>query len=75
MDTNECQPLYLEIQEFYERLNMKIEQQVPLLLVESQALNKAKEGETNLRVLSRLCGGCIFHTCYLGCSHDLFLYL
>ncbi|KAK6939522.1 Zinc finger, LIM-type [Dillenia turbinata] len=47
MDTNECQPLYLEIQEFYEALNMKIEQQVPLLLVERQALNEAMEGEKN----------------------------
>ncbi|XP_047095143.1 protein DA1-related 1-like [Lolium rigidum] len=45
MDTNECQPLYLEIQEFYEGLNMKVEQQVPLLLVERQALNEAMEGE------------------------------
>nr|XP_043631152.1 protein DA1-related 1-like [Erigeron canadensis] len=45
MDTHECQPLYLEIQEFYEGLNMKIEQQVPLLLVERQALNEAMEGE------------------------------
>lgn len=47
MDTHECQPLYLEIQEFYEGLNMKIEQQVPLLLVERQALNEAMEGEKN----------------------------
>lgn len=45
MDTHECQPLYLEIQDFYEGLNMKIEQQVPLLLVERQALNEALEGE------------------------------
>ncbi|KQJ81504.1 protein DA1 isoform X2 [Brachypodium distachyon] len=45
MDTTECQPLYLEIQEFYEGLNMKVEQQVPLLLVERQALNEAMEGE------------------------------
>lgn len=45
MDTNECQPLYLDIQEFYEGLNMKIEQQIPLLLVERQALNEAMEGE------------------------------
>ncbi|KAG6408181.1 hypothetical protein SASPL_131185 [Salvia splendens] len=28
MDTHECQPLYLEIQEFYESLMMKVEQQV-----------------------------------------------
>ncbi|KAI5656006.1 hypothetical protein M9H77_24799 [Catharanthus roseus] len=45
MDTNECQPLYLDIQEFYECLNMKVEQQVPLLLVERQALNEAMDGE------------------------------
>ncbi|KAL2459155.1 Protein DA1 [Forsythia ovata] len=45
MDTNACQPLYLDIQEFYERLNMKVKQQVPLLLVERQALNEAMDGE------------------------------
>ncbi|XP_048130694.1 protein DA1 isoform X3 [Rhodamnia argentea] len=45
MDTNECQPLYVGIQEFYEGLNMKVEQEVPLLLVERQALNEAREGE------------------------------
>ncbi|KAF8405155.1 hypothetical protein HHK36_010054 [Tetracentron sinense] len=45
MDTTECQPLYLDIKEFYEGLNMKLEQQVPLLLVERQALNEAMEGE------------------------------
>lgn len=49
MDTHECQPLYLEIQEFYEGLNMKVEQQVPMLLVERQALNEAMEGEKNVR--------------------------
>ncbi|XP_044470365.1 protein DA1-related 1-like [Mangifera indica] len=47
MDTHECQPLYLEIQEFYEGLNMKVGQQIPLLLVERQALNEAMEGERN----------------------------
>ncbi|KAJ8762152.1 hypothetical protein K2173_007305 [Erythroxylum novogranatense] len=47
MDTSACQPLYLDIQEFYERLGMKVEQQVPLLLVERQALNDAMEGEKN----------------------------
>lgn len=47
MDTNQCQPLYLDIQEFYEGLNMKVEQEVPLLLVERQALNEAREGEKN----------------------------
>ncbi|WOH10683.1 hypothetical protein DCAR_0730153 [Daucus carota subsp. sativus] len=45
MDTHECQPLYLEIQDFYEGLLMKVEQQIPLLLVERQALNEAMEGE------------------------------
>ncbi|KAG8062781.1 hypothetical protein GUJ93_ZPchr0003g16656 [Zizania palustris] len=45
MDTNECQPLYIDIQEFYEGLNMKVEQQIPLLLVERQALNEAMETE------------------------------
>lgn len=45
MDTNECQPVYIDIQEFYEGLNMKIEQQIPLLLVERQALNEAREAE------------------------------
>ncbi|CAA3007428.1 DA1-related 1-like [Olea europaea subsp. europaea] len=45
MDTHECQPLYFEIQRFYEGLNMKLEQQVPMLLVERQALNEAMEGE------------------------------
>ncbi|WOL07825.1 protein DA1-related 1 [Canna indica] len=47
MDTTECQPLYLDIQEFYEGLNMKVEQQIPLLLVERQALNEAMETEKN----------------------------
>lgn len=50
MDTNECQPLYLDIQEFYESLNMKVEQQVPLLLVERQALNEAMDGERHVRI-------------------------
>ncbi|GMY11614.1 protein DA1-related 1-like [Fagus crenata] len=47
MDTHECQPLYLEIQDFYEGLHMKVEQQIPMLLVERQALNEAMEGEKN----------------------------
>ncbi|XP_047336375.1 protein DA1-like [Impatiens glandulifera] len=45
MDTNQCQPLYIDIQEFYESLDMKVEQQVPLLLVERPALNEAMDGE------------------------------
>ncbi|KAJ8770659.1 hypothetical protein K2173_021306 [Erythroxylum novogranatense] len=47
MDTHECQPLYFEIRAFYEGLNMKVEQEIPLLLVERQALNEAMEGEKN----------------------------
>lgn len=47
MDTSECQPLYSDIQKFYESLHMRLEQQVPLLLVERQALNEAREGEKN----------------------------
>ncbi|XP_076893248.1 protein DA1-like isoform X2 [Bidens hawaiensis] len=47
MDTSECQPLYLDIQAFYESLNMKVEQKIPLLLVERQALNEAMDGERN----------------------------
>eukprot|EP00249_Psilotum_nudum_P012747 c23959_g1_i3 orf=1072-1527(+) len=45
MDTDECQPLYHEIRDFYEGMNMKVEQQIPMLLVERQALNEAMEGE------------------------------
>lgn len=54
MDTSECQPLYLDIQEFYEGLNMKVEQQIPLLLVERQALNEAMEGEKGVRIIFNL---------------------
>ncbi|XP_050291524.1 protein DA1-related 1-like isoform X2 [Quercus robur] len=47
MDTNECQPLYIEIQNFYEGLHMKVEQKIPMLLVQRQALNVAMDGEKN----------------------------
>ncbi|KAK2398450.1 protein DA1-related [Trifolium repens] len=47
MDTNECQPLHADILKFYESINMRLDQQVPLLLVERQALNEAREGEKN----------------------------
>ncbi|KAK9284911.1 hypothetical protein L1049_024092 [Liquidambar formosana] len=59
MDTNECQPLYLEIRDFYEGLNMKLEQQIPLLLVERQALNEAMEGEKNNHHLPETRGLCL----------------
>lgn len=49
MDTHECQPLYLEIREFYEGLHMKVEQQIPMLLVERSALNEAMEGEKHVK--------------------------
>jgi len=38
----------MDIQEFFEGLNMKVEQQIPLLLVERQALNEALEAEKNV---------------------------
>lgn len=50
MDNGECNPLYIDIREFFEGLNMKVEQQIPLLLVERQALNEALEGEKNVRI-------------------------
>lgn len=59
MDTHECQPLYLEIQDFYEGLNMKIEQQIPMLLVERQALNEAMEGEKNVKCQNALNFECL----------------
>ncbi|PIN09049.1 Adaptor protein Enigma [Handroanthus impetiginosus] len=45
MDTGDCQPLYHAIRDFYEGMNMRIDQQIPMLLVERQALNEAIEGE------------------------------
>ncbi|KAJ7538410.1 hypothetical protein O6H91_11G046600 [Diphasiastrum complanatum] len=45
MDTHECQPLYHEIQDFYEGMNMKMPQPIPMLLVERQALNEARQNE------------------------------
>ncbi|XP_042474670.1 protein DA1-related 2-like isoform X1 [Zingiber officinale] len=45
MDTGDCQPLYHSIRDYYEGMNMRIDQQIPMLLVERQALNEAIEGE------------------------------
>jgi hypothetical protein len=56
MDTPECQHLYMDIQEFFEGLNMKVEQQIPLLLVERQALNEALEAEKNVSDMKWLFG-------------------
>ena len=69
MDTNECQPLYLEIQEFYEWLNMKVEQQVPLLLVERQALNEAMEGEKQVKIAS------FFSVCFCSTQFSQLFFL
>ena len=64
MDTNECQPLYIDIQEFYEGMNMKVEQQVPLLLVERQALNEAMEAEKMVSDIS-----IHYHVVYIATSN------
>lgn len=51
-DTGDCQQLYHAIRDFYEGMNMAIDQQVPMLLVERQALNEAIEGEKHVRMIS-----------------------
>ncbi|CAK9264299.1 unnamed protein product [Sphagnum jensenii] len=45
LDTKACQPLYREILNFYKTLGMRIDQEIPMLLVERSALNAAREGE------------------------------
>ena len=45
MDTGDCQPLYHDLRDYYEGMNMKIDQQIPMLLVERETLNEAMEGE------------------------------
>lgn len=45
MDTGDCQPLYHSIRDYYEGMHMRIDQQVPMLLVEREALNEAIVGE------------------------------
>ncbi|KAF7147026.1 hypothetical protein RHSIM_Rhsim03G0137200 [Rhododendron simsii] len=47
MDTGDCQPLYHAIRDYYEGMCMKLDQQIPMLLVERQALNEAIVGEKN----------------------------
>ncbi|XP_056164360.1 protein DA1-related 2 isoform X5 [Syzygium oleosum] len=47
MDTGDCQSLYHAIRDYYEGMNMKLDQQIPMLLVERQALNEAIVGEKN----------------------------
>lgn len=70
METNECQPLYIDIQEFYEGMNMKVEQQVPLLLVERQALNEAMEAEKSVSDILSFIVWYIYNI-YLMYSHRL----
>jgi hypothetical protein len=48
MDTGDCQPLYHAIRDYYEGMNMKLDQQIPMLLVERQALNEAIVGEKHV---------------------------
>ena len=48
MDTKDCQPLFKEILKFYKNLGMNIEQQIPMLLVEREALNNAREVEKDV---------------------------
>lgn len=53
MTTTTCQPLYQEILNFYKtNLDMPMKQQVPMLLVEREALNNASEHEKDVRVSS-----------------------
>ncbi|KAF3433625.1 hypothetical protein FNV43_RR24728 [Rhamnella rubrinervis] len=44
MDTGDCQPLYHAVRDFFEGMNVGLEQQIPMLLVERQALNEAFNG-------------------------------
>lgn len=48
MDTGDCQPLYHSIRDYYEGMNMRIDQEIPMLLVPRQALNEAIEGEKHV---------------------------
>ncbi|KAL2489405.1 LIM zinc-binding domain-containing protein [Forsythia ovata] len=77
IDTNECQPLYLDILDFYEGLNMEVKQQVPLLLVERRALNEAWDEEMhfsaeNAEVEETLEGG-EFNRAFDNCLVELSL--
>jgi Protein DA1 len=59
MDSGDCQPLYHSIRDYYEGMNMRIDQQIPMLLVERQALNDAMEGEKDVIKLFT----CLFILC------------
>ncbi|KAL2498341.1 Protein DA1 [Abeliophyllum distichum] len=45
MDYNEFQPLCLDVQEFYEGLDMKIEQEIPITLVNKKSMHESVYGE------------------------------
>ncbi|KAL2521038.1 Protein DA1 [Forsythia ovata] len=45
MDYNEFQPVYLDVQEFYEGLDMKIEQEIPITLVNQKSMYESLYGE------------------------------
>ncbi|KAK1415534.1 hypothetical protein QVD17_31317 [Tagetes erecta] len=47
MDTGDCQPLYHSIRDYYEGMNMRLDQQIPMLLVERHALNDAVVRDKN----------------------------
>lgn len=61
MDTGDCQPLYHAIRDYYEGMNMKLDQQIPMLLVERQALNEAMEGEKDVRKPNNICSRNVFY--------------
>ncbi|KAI3958220.1 hypothetical protein MKW92_030146 [Papaver armeniacum] len=46
-DNGDCQSLYHAIRDYYEGLYIKLDQQIPMLLVDRQALNEAIEGQQN----------------------------
>lgn len=62
MDTKDCQPLFKEILKFYKNLGMNIEQQIPMLLVEREALNNAREVEKDVSCHSPFF---VFAVCFL----------
>lgn len=68
MDTGDCQPLYHAIRDYYEGMYMKLDQQIPMLLVERQALNEAIVGEKN--VMSNLFF-CSLWYCSWDCSDSV----
>ncbi|XP_022977512.1 protein DA1-related 1-like isoform X2 [Cucurbita maxima] len=56
MDINDCQPLILEIQQFFGSLNMKLDQKIPVALVASETLNDLTEANDNVRMMESMGG-------------------